>query len=286
MDKVTENDFNLLDDTDKKKLGELLIQIREKKNLTQSQAAIESKIQEDKIQEFECGESKATNAIQRILIMKYLKFLDSSDEKIINLLNEGYPNDIDIMTHTVNINEHMSDITFNDQIKKTKTIKNIKNKTKLVFSIGILIIFVIGLLVFTYKNIVSSVNEVSVNETTLIPKTTLNPTKIIDTVPEVSPINIIRNGQNYIISGSDKYVVKLSFDEENYIEIPNSDIIKTYQKGEEEIIESVNGDKILILTGNYQSLQITINDIELEIEPNLNGVVELSISFEGSEENE
>lgn len=260
-------------------LGQDLKKEREKRNISISQLSKDAKIPVDKLEIIESGNNNNyNNTMLRVYIIKYLKFLDIYNDKYKKLLEEGYSSDIEELTHTINLDESVSEVNFSDDIKRNKDREKNKRLFKLIV-MGLIVLAAIGGLTYLILgNLKSNVVEVSENETTLLTNTVLNPQEVIDTKPKIE-FEETKNG--YVVSGDSEYEVVISFTGEAYLEVPSQkDIVaQVYNEGDEVKFNIEADEYVTIYTGKFENIKITINGEELPLNDKKIGVQTFRIDF-------
>lgn len=270
-----EQEFNTLDL--KVEFGEKIKQARIACDLSVDDVFKQSSIPVEKIDEIESGAKTTNNAMQRIYIIKYLKFLSIYNDEMIALLNQAYENNVDALTHTINIPSTIVDVSFDDEIKRRKHAKTVKTNIKKVGIIVIVIIALAALVFFLINSVKSNFKEVTSNETTLLTNTTLTPNDVIDTKPKIA-IEDAKSG--YVITGAEEYDIKFTFKGDTYLEIPGQKVdAKTYTKDDEVSLKVEAGKQLNLKTGKAENLIITINDTQLP-EKKLIGVQTITLKLE------
>lgn len=270
-----EQEFNTLDL--KVEFGEKIKQARIACDLSVDDVFKQSSIPVVKINEIESGVRTTNNAMQRVYIIKYLKFLNIYNGEMKTLLDQAYENNVDALTHTINIPSTMGDVSFDDEIERQKHAKTVKTNIKKVGIIVIVIIALSALVFFLINSVKSNFKEVTSNETTLLSNTTLTPNNVIDTKPKIA-IEDAKSG--YVITGAEEYDIKITFKGDTYLEIPGQKVdAKTYTK-DDEVSLKVEAEKQLNLkTGKAENLIITVNDTQLP-EKKLIGVQTITLKLE------
>lgn len=260
-------------------LGQDLKKEREKRNISISQLSKDAKIPVDKLEIIESGNNNNyNNTMLRVYIIKYLKFLDIYNDKYKKLLEEGYSSDIEELTHTINLDEHVSEVNFTDDIKRNKDREQHKRLFKLIV-MGLIVLAAIGGLTYLILgNLKSNVVEVSENETTLLTNTVLNPQEVIDTKPKIE-FEETKNG--YVVSGDSEYEVVITFAGQAYLEVPSQkDIVaQVYNEGDEVKFNIEADEYVTIYTGKFENIKITINGEELPLNDKKIGVQTFRIDF-------
>lgn len=270
-----EQEFNTLDL--KVEFGEKIKQARIACDLSVDDVFKQSSIPVVKINEIESGARTTNNAMQRIYIIKYLKFLNIYNDDMIVLLNQTYENNVDALTHTINIPSTMGDVSFDDEIKRRKRANAVKTNVKKVGIIVIVIIALVALVFFLINSVKSNFKEVTSNETTLLTNTTLTPNDVIDTKPKIA-IEDAKSG--YVITGAEEYDIKITFKGDTYLEIPGQKVdAKTYTKDDEVSLKVEAGKQLNLKTGKAENLIITVNDTQLP-EKKLIGVQTITLKLE------
>lgn len=270
-----EQEFNTLDL--KVEFGEKIKQARIACDLSVDDVFKQSSIPAVKINEIESGARTTNNAMQRVYIIKYLKFLNIYNDEMIALLDQAYENNVDALTHTINIPSTIGDVSFDDEIKRRKHAKTVKTNIKKVGIIVIVIIALAALVFFLINSVKSNFKEVTSNETTLLTNTTLTPNDVIDTKPKIA-IEDAKSG--YVITGAEEYDIKITFKGDTYLEIPGQKVDgKTYTKDDEVSLKVEAGKQLNLKTGKAENLIITVNDTQLP-EKKLIGVQTITLKLE------
>lgn len=268
-------EFNTLDL--KVEFGEKIKQARIACGLSVDDVFKQSSIPAIKINEIESGARTTNNAMQRIYIIKYLKFLNIYNDEMKTLLDQAYENNVDALTHTTNIPSTFGDVSFDDKIKRQKHAKTVKTNIKKVGIIVIVIIALSALVYFLINSVKSNFKEVTSNETTLLTNTTLTPNDVIDTKPKIA-IEDAKSG--YVITGAEEYDIKITFKGDSYLEIPGQKVVgKTYTKDDEVSLKVEAGKQLNLKTGKAENLIITVNDTQLP-EKKLIGVQTITLKLE------
>lgn len=268
-------DFTTLDL--KEEFGKKIKAAREAQYLSVTDVSNKTSISEHRINEIESGITETNNAMQRVIIIKYLKFLGIYNDETKEALDHAYENNVDALTHTINIPQTVGDVSFNEEIKKSKQVKTVKKNVKATVIVVILILVIAALGFLIYKSFKSNVEEVTTNETTLIQNTTLTPEQVVDTKAKIT-VEDTKTG--YSISGGEDYDVLISFSGPSFVEIPNQDVkSRSYDAGDEITFSVKAGKKVVIKTGKYENLKISVNGEELTPK-NLVGVQTINLVFD------
>ncbi len=270
-----EQEFNTLDL--KVEFGEKIKQARIACDLSVDDVFKQSSIPVVKINEIESGARTTNNAMQRIYIIKYLKLLNIYNDEMKTLLNQAYENNVDALTHTIDIPSTIGDVSFEEEIKRRKHANTVKTNIKKVGIIVIVIIALAALVFFLINSVKSNFKEVTSNETTLLSNTTLTPNDVIDTKPKIA-IEDAKSG--YVITGAEEYDIKITFKGDTYLEIPGQKVdAKTYTKDDEVSLKVEAGKQLNLKTGKAENLIITVNDTQLP-EKKLIGVQTITLKLE------
>ncbi len=270
-----EQEFNTLDL--KVEFGEKIKQARIACGLSVDDVFKQSSIPVVKINEIESGARTTNNAMQRVYIIKYLKLLNIYNDEMKTLLNQAYENNVDALTHTINIPSTIGDVFFDEEIKRRKHANTVKTNIKKVGIIVIVIIALAALVFFLINSVKSNFKEVTSNETTLLSNTTLTPNDVIDTKPKIA-IEDAKSG--YVITGAEEYDIKITFKGDTYLEIPGQKVdAKTYTKDDEVSLKVEAGKQLNLKTGKAENLIITVNDTQLP-EKKLIGVQTITLKLE------
>lgn len=262
----------------KEKLGQEIRQIRLDKNLSVEEVSKSTSLTKKQIEEIETGTSTSNNAVERVFIIKYLKFLDSYNDELKDKLDKAYLNNIDELTHTINLAHEVNSINFNSEIKRSKHVKKVRHNTKMMAAIIISLLLIVSLCLVFFINLSNNVNEVTTNETTLMTKTQLDPKEVVDTKPKVN-IAQSTTKNTYNISGADSYQVHITFSGPAYIEINQDNIAGTYNSEDNLDFTVEQGKKLAIYTGKYENINISIDGVEVE-KNNSVGTQTIKFNFE------
>lgn len=270
-----EKEFDTLDL--KVEFGNKLKQAREACNYSIDDVFAKSSIPVAKIKDIESGIKSDNNAMLRVYIIKYLKFLNIYNDEMKTLLDQAYENNVDALTHTINIPSTIGDVSFEEEIKRSKHAKTVKSNIKKVAIIVIVVVALAALVFFLIHSVKSNIKEVASNETTLMTNTTLSPTDVIDTKPKIA-VEDTKSG--YVITGADEYDIKITFKGDAYLEIPGQKVdAKTYTKDDEVSLKVEAGKQLNLKTGKVENLIITVNETQLP-EKNLIGVQTITLKLE------